>query len=134
MLRTAPKPEMDHRTPAAAPAARPRLRFERVEQFRDRRRAIAGDIGLIEFDLGREIGVELPRQPRRGDDDLVLIVVAEIGIRLHRNGIDGLVIDRQRGRRGKRSRRKQGRAERERRAFHRERRFPLSVYLVLVFP
>ena len=91
--------DQDNGAPAAAPAPRPRDRFERRQQFLDRRGAIAGDRGFIEFGLGRDIGVDLPRDPRRGHDDLVGIVDIVVGRGARaRNDGDGRLILRHRGR------------------------------------
>src|SRR3546814_4943468 len=52
--RDAPAVDQNHRASAAATAPRARLRFQRLQQFLDRRYAVTGDCGLVEF--GLEIG------------------------------------------------------------------------------
>src|SRR3546814_3861338 len=69
--RNAPPVDEDDRPPAA-PAARARLRLERVEQLLDRRGAIARARRLIEFGLGPDVGGGLARKARRRDAALVL--------------------------------------------------------------
>ena len=87
-------------SPAAAPPPRPRLRRQRVEQFGDVRHAIAGDRRFIEFGLGLDVGVELPRQPRRGDDNLVpdiIVIIVLVVLRRGNGGIGGLFGHRRNG-------------------------------------
>ena len=62
----------EHGAPAATAAGRTGLRRQLFDQVGQRIRTIGGDIRLIEFDHGRDIGFNLPADAFTGNNDGVV--------------------------------------------------------------